>query len=156
MVDKTCLCWKLFDMGVYNFCVCVDCTTVWVLRLWHKGCDIHSRAGLVWIFQLQFDSVHFSISSTWFHFFGFGICTSSQCKSILVCENTKTDSIYFDGNSFTLCMYRWAESSGCCPQLPSVIYCQLKLCTLNSKDVERGCANRLPSMQFEQRGCCGL
>jgi len=29
--------------------------------------------------------------------FGFSIRTSPQCRSILVCENTKTTSVYFDG-----------------------------------------------------------
>jgi len=28
---------------------------------------------------------------------GFGIRTPPQCKSILVCENTKTESTYFHG-----------------------------------------------------------
>jgi len=47
-------------------------------------------------FQFRFDSVRFSISSTWFRFFfGFGIRTPLQCKSILVCENTNVDSINF-------------------------------------------------------------
>ena len=61
-----------------------------VQRVW-------SRAGSVWIFQIRFDSVRFSISSTRvLVFFGFGICTPPQCRSIPVCENTKTESINFD------------------------------------------------------------
>jgi len=46
-----------------------------------------STAGLVWIFQFQFDSVKFSISSTLFRFFDFGIRTPLQYKTILVCEH---------------------------------------------------------------------
>jgi len=54
---------------------------------------VESRAGSVWIFKFRFDS----ISSTQFRFFfGFGIHTPLQCNSILVCENTKTESIKFD------------------------------------------------------------
>jgi len=56
--------------------------------------DNHStRAGLVWFFN--FGSIRFSISSTQLRFFSFGICTPPQCKRILVCENTKTESINF-------------------------------------------------------------
>jgi len=44
------------------------CKTTWASR----------RAGSVWIFQIQFDSVGFSISSTGFVFFGFGLRTSPQ------------------------------------------------------------------------------
>ena len=36
-----------------------------------------------------------SISSTRFQFFGFGIHRPPQCKSILVCENSKMESIKF-------------------------------------------------------------
>ena len=83
--------------------------------------SVAARAGSVWIFKFRFDSIRFSISSTQFRFFGFDIPTPPQCKSILVCENTKTESINFhrkfqlkyidrpaecegvsDGKSFTL------------------------------------------------------
>jgi len=77
------------------------------------------RTASVWIFQLWFSLVWFSISSTQFHFFGFSIRISPQCKSILVCENTKTESTYFDGTPSHSCMYGWVESKGCCFQLSS-------------------------------------
>jgi len=55
-----------------------------------------TRAGSLSIFQFWFDSVRLSISSTRFQFFTFCICTPPQCKSIQVCENTKTELINFD------------------------------------------------------------
>jgi len=61
--------------------------------------------------------VRVSISSA--RFFSYSICTPPQCNSILLHENTKTESIYFDGKSFTLSSCGWAKSSGCCPQLTS-------------------------------------
>ena len=77
------------------------------------------RAGLVWIFQLRFDFQSQVLSFSFF--FSFGIHTSPHRRSILVCENTKTESTYFDGNSFTLGMSRWMESRRCCLQPPSFI-----------------------------------
>jgi len=54
-----------------------------------------TRVGSVWIFQFwlgSFFNLKYSVSL----FFGFGIRTPLQCKSILlVCENTKTESINF-------------------------------------------------------------
>jgi len=58
---------------------------------------LFTRAGSSWIFQIRFDLVRFSISSTRFRFsFGFGIYTPPQCKSIPVCENTKMESVNVD------------------------------------------------------------
>jgi len=54
-----------------------------------------TTVGSVWICQFRFSSV-FSLKYSVSFFFGFGICTPPQCKSILlVCENTKTESINF-------------------------------------------------------------
>jgi len=53
--------------------------TFWPMSIVAKWLDrsgyhlVWSRAGLVWIFQIRFDSVRFSISST-----GFGFRTSPQ------------------------------------------------------------------------------
>jgi len=44
----------------------------------------------------NFGLIRFSISSTRFRFFDFGIRTPPRCKSILVCENTKTQWINLD------------------------------------------------------------
>jgi len=55
------------------------------------------RAGSVWIFQFRFDSVQFSVSSTLFQFFGFGIRIPLQCNSIPERENTKTELINIHG-----------------------------------------------------------
>jgi len=57
------------------------------------------RVSLDFSTYVQFGSVKYSVS-----FFGFCIRTSQQCKSILVHENTKIESIFFDGNAFTLGM----------------------------------------------------
>jgi len=42
------------------------------------------------IFQFRFDLV-FNVKYSVSGFFGFGIRTPLQCKSILVCENSKTE-----------------------------------------------------------------
>ena len=55
------------------------------------------RAGSVWIFQFRFDSVQFSVSSTLFQFFGFGIRIPLQCNSIPERENTKIELINIHG-----------------------------------------------------------
>jgi len=57
-------------------------------QLLHRDCATHlistvntvTRAGSVQIFQIRFDSVRFSISSSWFGFFSFGFCTSPQWR----------------------------------------------------------------------------
>ena len=46
---------------------------------------------IVWVEDSGGPKVSFIVT------FGFSIRTSPQCKSILVCENTKMESIYFDG-----------------------------------------------------------
>jgi len=51
---------------------------------------VRCRAGSVWIFQIRFG---FQPQVLGFGFFGFGISTPPQCKSIPVCENTNTELI---------------------------------------------------------------
>ena len=50
-----------------------------------------------------------------FGFFGFGICTPPQCKSILVCENTKAESINYRHSvsvrNWVLEIENWTESN---------------------------------------------
>jgi len=63
-----------------------------------------------WIFKTL---VQFGFQS---QVLGFGIRTSLQCKSVLVCENTKTESIYLtETPSHSTCA---DKRSGCCPPLP--------------------------------------
>jgi len=50
---------------------------------------------LDFLISVQFGSVFSPKYSVSVFFFGFGIRTPPQCKSILVCENTKTEPINF-------------------------------------------------------------
>ena len=53
-----------------------------------------SQVGLGRFGFFNFGSV-FNLKYSVSFFFGFGVHTPPQCKSILVCENTKTESINF-------------------------------------------------------------
>jgi len=57
--------------------------------------EVNSMLCMVGLVFLDF-SILVRFSSVLF-FFGFGIRTPPQCKSILVCENSKIESMYFDG-----------------------------------------------------------
>ena len=63
----------------------------------------------------NFGLIRFSISSTRFRFFDFGIRTPPRCKSILVSENTNMESIFFDGkfSSKYIGRPRWVWKSFC-------------------------------------------
>jgi len=57
-----------------------------------KPCILPNKAEF-----FNFGSIRFGFpSSTRFRFFGFSIRTPPQCRSILVCANTETESINFD------------------------------------------------------------
>ena len=60
--------------------------------------SVRIRAGWVWIFQIRFDSVQFSISSTRFRFFSVSVYAHHHNATVSQCENTKTESINFDKN----------------------------------------------------------
>ena len=92
----------------------------WLYRYWHsryrnrlyrknmyrkcmyRNCHVPKATypGLGRFGFFNFGSIRFGFQSQvlGFGFLGFGICIPSQCNnSILVCENTKTESRYFDG-----------------------------------------------------------
>jgi len=74
-------------------------TSVWHGQSVYQICSKdRTRAGSVGFFN--FGWIRFGFQSQvlgFVFFFGFGIRISPQCKSILVCENTKTELIYFGG-----------------------------------------------------------
>jgi len=73
-------------------------TSVWHGQSVYQICSKdRTRAGSVGFFNFGWIWFGFQSQVLGFGFFGFGIRISSQCKSMLVCENSKTELIYFGG-----------------------------------------------------------
>jgi len=68
-------------------------TSVWLGQSVYQICSKdRTRAGSVGFFNFGWIRFGFQSQVLGFVFFGFGIHISPQCKSILVCENTNTES----------------------------------------------------------------
>jgi len=83
----------------FNCCCVFSCFVAFMTQYRHTLLTVHavppmSTVGLGRFGFFKFGSTRFVFQSQvlGFVFFGFSICTPPQCKSILVCENTKTES----------------------------------------------------------------
>jgi len=78
----------------------VTITQYWRLAISDTSVGVNFRAGSVWIFQLRFDSVFnlkYSVSVS-----SVSVFPHHRSARVSYCENTKTESTYFNVNSSTL------------------------------------------------------